>query len=701
MPSRVADRITQARQRLFVGRNSEQGLFLSALGADELPFQVLHIFGPGGIGKTTLLHEYARIAREHTLRVAAVDGRNIEPVPENFLNALRAALGLAAGASALQYLAENLQRQVILIDTYELLAPLDAWLYESFFLELPDNTLIVLASRNPPSNTARADAGWQTLIRSVSLRNLNPQESRKFLSNRHVPANQHQAVLNFTHGQPLALSLVADMFAQRQDWNFQAQAAPDVVKILLERFVQKVPGPAHRAALEACALVRVTTKSLLAEMLKLPDPAGDTAQGAHELFEWLRGLSFIEAGEQGIYPHDLAREALVADLHWRNPDWYKELHNRARIYYVAHLQSSSLQDQQRILFDYIFLHRDNPIMRAMFEWQASGIWADGLRAGERDILLEMIAAHEGASSAQLAAHWLDRQPEGVSVYRDERGNVIGIFFIVELQRATPAEIEADPATRAAWNYLKQRAPLRPGEVAAHYRFWMARDSYQAVSAVQTQIFLSTVRYQIATAGLAFHFLPCADPDFWSAALTYGDLTRLPETDYSIGERTYGVFAHDWRSRPPLAWLALLAEREVGETPSTANAEPLIVLSRNEFDAAVRDALLHFMQNDLLANNPLLRSRLVMDRVSAPGSQSERVDALKQALREVVESLNKIPRDAKLYRALYYFYLHPAGSQEQASEAADVPFSTFRRHLKAGLTRVVTGLWQKEIGAGGQ
>jgi hypothetical protein len=46
-------------------------------------------------------------------------------------------------------------------------------------------------------------------------------------------------------------------------------------------------------------------------MLATPD--------VHELFEWLRGLSFIESGRLGLYPHDLAREALVADLRWRHP----------------------------------------------------------------------------------------------------------------------------------------------------------------------------------------------------------------------------------------------------------------------------------------------------------------------------------------------------------------------------------------------
>src|SRR6185312_9715410 len=97
----------------------------------------------------------------------------------------------------------------------------------------------------------------------------------------------------------------------------------------LEQLVQKVPGPAHRAALETCALVRLTTESLLAEVLGVDD--------AHELFEWLRGLSFIESGPLGIFPHDLVRDALGVDLRWRNPEWFGELHRRARHYYASRL----------------------------------------------------------------------------------------------------------------------------------------------------------------------------------------------------------------------------------------------------------------------------------------------------------------------------------------------------------------------------
>lgn len=100
-------------------------------------------------------------------------------------------------------------------------------------------------------------------------------------------------------------------------------------------------------------MVRLMTEAILAEMLGIPD--------VHDLFAWLRSLSFVKTGPSGIFPHDLAhREALAADLRWRDPDWYAELHKHARTYYVTRLQQTHGLEQQRYLFDLIFLHRDHP-----------------------------------------------------------------------------------------------------------------------------------------------------------------------------------------------------------------------------------------------------------------------------------------------------------------------------------------------------
>ncbi len=92
--SRIADRLEAARRERFVGRRAELDLFRSALPADHPPFAVLHIYGLAGIGKTTLLREYARVAAEAGRSVIYLDGRAVNPTPPKFLLAIRQFLGI-------------------------------------------------------------------------------------------------------------------------------------------------------------------------------------------------------------------------------------------------------------------------------------------------------------------------------------------------------------------------------------------------------------------------------------------------------------------------------------------------------------------------------------------------------------------------------------------------------------------------------
>ncbi len=711
MSSRLADRLNVARHRRFAGREAEIALFQATLSAAELPFILLHVFGPGGVGKTTLLHEFTRLCQQANLPAIHLDARTIEPSPESFLGALQQALGLTAPQSPLAELSLRSQRQVIIIDTFEKLAPLEPWLRDFFLPELPGETLVVVSSQQPPSPAWLADPGWQSLIRLLPLRNFSPEESRAYLAHRQVHADQHPAILDFTHGHPLALSLVADVLTQRQDsrQSFKPEAAPDIIRILLEQLVQKVPGPAHRAALEACALVHLTTEAVLAAMLALPDPSTvSTGEGVHELFDWLRGLSCIELGPQGLFPHDLAREALAADLRWRNPDWYAELHRRARAYYAQRLAQTRGREQQTILMEYIFLHRDNPVVRPFFiqlqaQWaELGGLITDMAREADWPRLVAMIVEHEGEESARLARHWFAQQPQNVVVLRDAGQQPVGFVLRLTLPPANPADITLDPAVEAAWRYLQTQAPLRPGEQATLFRFWLAADTYQGVSTVQGHLFILMVQHYLTTPGLAFTFLPCRQPDFWQPVLTYADLTRLPQADFTLEGRSYGVYGHDWRTVPPLTWLDLLAQRETTSTPPVAPAptQPtLIVLSQPEFETAVRHLLRDFRvaRPDVLRYNPLLWSRLVADHTGANADEAGRVAALQALVKEAAAQLQTSPRQRKFYQALYRTYFQPAPTQEQAAELLDLPFSTYRRHLKIGIELLTQLLWQREMG----
>ncbi|MCA0458576.1 MAG: ATP-binding protein [Chloroflexi bacterium] len=688
----LGERLRAARHARFVGRAAEKTLFQSALESPEFPFFVLYIWGPGGVGKTTLLQEFRLICEQHDITAYYVDTRNVEPSSESFTSALRLAMSVSSEQSVRDTLA-SLPRCVLLFDTYETLEPLDDWIREEFLTHLPENTLVVLAGRHAPSPAWRSDSGWQSLMHTLSLRNLAANDSVEYLLRRSVPPDQHKAVLGFTHGHPLALSLVADVFTQRPDIHFQPESVPDVVQTLLAQFAQKVPGPAHRAALEACSMVRLMTVPLLSEMLALGDEA-------NAMFGWLHGLSFMESGSEGIFPHDLAREALATDVHWRNPEWYAELHSRARNYYFNQVQQTTGALQQRILFDYIYLHRDNPFIRPFFEWKTGGnIISDSMKAQDISILKTMVAQLEGDEAARLASYWFSRQPESVTVLRDAKLRPLGFFMTLALHQTTATDAEVDPAVRACMNFLNAQAPLRANENAILFRFWMSKDDYQQVSPVQSVIFVNMVRQYLAP-GLAYSFLPCTDADFWMPAFTYVDLQRILQADFTVGSQTFGVYGHDWRVRPPIAWLEYMGEREVAGVNNAAPpkpAEQVIVLSEPDFESAVQDALRDYTRPVMLRNNPLLRSRLIAEKTRNSQQESERIAALRTLLREAAEVLQQSTRETKFYRPLYHTYLQPAATQEQAAELLDLPFSSYRRHLKNGITRVVEILWAQEIG----
>lgn len=692
MTPSLGERIEAARHSRFVGRTGECDLFRQALSAEEFPFYVLHVFGPGGIGKTSLLRQFAHVTKEYGASCIYIDSRELEPSPDRFLATLQVLLNAPPTGTIFQFFAGQENRYVILLDTAELLAPLDGWLRNHFFPQLPGNVLTVLAGRNAPAVEWRTDPGWQAFMRIIQLRNLALEESQSYLAKRQVPLDQHRRILDFTHGHPLALSLLGDTFAQTTKLQFQPTETPDIITALLERFIEHVPSPAHRAALEACAMVRIMTEPLLAEMVDYPN--------IHEIFSWLRTLTFVEVERRGLFPHDLARDALCLELRWRNPDRYAELHSRARRYYMRHFAEGNPQNQQMVLFDYIYLHRENPVVRPYFEWQEQGaLFSDSVQPADKATLLRMVETHEGAEAAMLATHWLTRQPYNFLLFRDPGGNVQGLLVRVALHQVTREDLAVDPAVRAASHFLQQNAPLRADECATLFRFWMAQDSYQEVSLVQSRIFLTMVQHYLTAPGLAYTFLPCAEPEFWTGVFAYADLQRLPGADYTVGTRRYGVYGHDWRATPPLAWLALMAEREIAmgipHTPPPI-AKTMLALSESDFAEAVRDALRDFHNPMALRQNPLLRSKLVERHSGRNADVAAQVGVLRNLLQTTAIQLQQTPRNNKLYRSLHHTYFQPTATQEQAAELLDLPFSTYRRHLRAGIDYLIETLWQQEL-----
>ncbi len=713
-----------------MGREAELSLFAAALesistGASGA-FAVAHVYGPGGMGKSALLDEVARLARRAGIGVARVDGRDLEPTPTAFAQAASRALARATpeahpDAASGGKVSDNVRAsggaeapRLLLVDTYEEIEHLDGWLRRTFLPELRASDLVVIAGRQKPSPDWRV--GWGDAVRLVPLAGLAVAEAKAYLDAEGVSETDRASILAFAHGHPLALALAAEHARQNAplapDEGSTAEAtpfsAPEIVGELVARFASAVPSHAHQVALEAAAVVRSVTFPMLSALLE-DAASGDTtpadsdasarghrapdrAASPEALFAWLRSLSFVRSDAEGVLLHDLVRETLEADLRWRDAGHHAALQARARRVCGRALRAASGDaEQHRALADYLHLYRDSDVVRPLLgqlqqAWGHADVSGSGpLRGADAEAIRAMVEQHHGAPEADAVAAWIERRPGDAEVFRRGDGGVAGFLICVPLHALSDAERASDAAVARAWGAAS--GSLRRGERALLFRSWLDADAGQGVSAVQSLVFARTVAHYLSTDALAFSFLLTREPDLWAPVFSFVGLRRWREAEVADGSAAFGK---DWRAVPPEAWLEALASGTSveSETPD----EPLVVLSHDAFAEAVREALKAYTRPYDLDGNPLLGARVVRE---ADGD--EPLASLQHLLRETAAQLDASPKESRFFRALDLTYFRPAPTQAIAAERLDLPFSTYRRHLGRGVDHVIESLWRRETG----
>jgi AAA ATPase domain len=643
----LAERLRWARERAFVGRAAELSDFRAALRGEAGAPVLIYVHGPGGVGKSTLLRRYADEARGAGRRVAEVNGRLIEPSPAGFT--AEVAAPVTPGT-------------VLVVDAFEHCQGLEDWLREVFLPSLPDNVLVVVAGREPPSALWQLDLSWQSGAMSVrALRGLEPLEARELLDMRGVAPAARQRILDFAGGHPLALNLAASVAsAVGGVW----EPTPDVLAALLVHLVGDVPGPLHRRCLEVAAHAMTTTEGLLRAIVG--------PEQAREMFDWLRRLPVADWGRQGLYLHELVADTLDADLRWRDPEGYADMHRRIGDYLLEQVRTATDVDAMSAIRELSYLKRYGP-MGAYFQMRREGDFhEDRLRPGDDAAIEAMAADAEGPGSAAIVRHWLRQQPEAFWVYRDSRtGKAVGFMASLRLtERPT-----GDPVAEAAWEYAEQTSPPRPGEHVRLSRFCLYPPAYYEISPVLHLMQLRICSDWIRQPGLAWSFIISPRPELWLPLMEHLGHFRTVEVS------PFCLFSCDWRSTPLSIWFD---QTQPGPLSEDSKARRVEGLSRAAFDRAVREALRDWHRPDALAANALRHTSMV---------RGDPAEALRALIAEAMAALRQDPREVKLHAVLTTTFVQRVPNQAAAAERLGLPFSTYRRHLERGQQRMCELLWR--------
>ncbi|MFI6639395.1 tetratricopeptide repeat protein [Streptomyces sp. NPDC050504] len=200
----------------------------------------------------------------------------------------------------------------LFFDTYERTAPfLDPWLLSLYTARdhggLPLNAVVTLAGQSRLDAARWGD--WAELVTDLPLGEFTEDEARALLAARGVRDEPVvQDVLRLSGRLPVLVSTLAE--------NPGDPHAPSATAV--DRFLKRVPEPAHRAAALACALPR----RLDADVFDVASPENPG------LYDWLCALPFVSVRGGRAQYHAVVRGPMLHLSRTRSPRGWRAAHTR-------------------------------------------------------------------------------------------------------------------------------------------------------------------------------------------------------------------------------------------------------------------------------------------------------------------------------------------------------------------------------------
>lgn len=422
-----------AKHRI-IGLDREMKSFTDWLADSRAQTSIFSISGIGGIGKTTLLLQMARTARQSSVRSLWLDGQGGLTTSGAFLASLEMSLATEYGrtrdpeSALLPYIVNELQlqRTVLFIDNGEEIAQLEGWLFSRFLPELKSaRVLIVCASRNGLPLKWHTNPEWKSQLHRFPLRLFTREEVYDYLGGSGLGVEMQRVIAEKTEGHPLSLALTVDLLLSEsaEQWDVWRE----VPAVLSAEFLREAASPGVYRALTVLSLLPAADEKLLNRLLDAPLEEVD--------YYHLRALSFVRDTVDGILLHQVVARMLRDDFARRNPEQFEAVRHQVFVLLAERFHSVDQRMQTRLSAHILELYREFlPSAHAYANFSSS------LKPGEQKpfrqeelpylqrFLKASILGSDWQSELvepddcpvlleEIAAHF----PEGIFIVRDEKG----------------------------------------------------------------------------------------------------------------------------------------------------------------------------------------------------------------------------------------------------------------------------------------
>lgn len=326
---RLRDKLLSDERVHFVGRDSELTMIRNHAAGDSKR-QWLHFYGPGGIGKSTLLR-LADTGAANLHRYTLDGGSGVRQredllaqLAEQLLDAgetIREGDGWTEIIGMVNRRAWRAGSGILLvIDTFENLRSVEDWLIE--LLEQLEATVRIVSAGRHSLAGGWLRAGWVSLVREIQLAALPSSEVKRYASIRGVTergALTHLA--QFSGGIPLAMALATEVMLRAGDpKRFDRAAHGRLIEVLMGELLRDLPPSVQSLAEAATVYWRFNEERLAAAL---------DAEVRTDAFRELVQLPFVIQSDGEWMLHETVRAWALDDLIQRKPSTYERMRQRA------------------------------------------------------------------------------------------------------------------------------------------------------------------------------------------------------------------------------------------------------------------------------------------------------------------------------------------------------------------------------------